>query len=54
MRHHQIPAVAEHMLDWLLQVPLRIRFALQQVAAPCVVATAAKRVSHAAGILASN
>ena len=54
MRNHQIPTVAEYFLDWLLQMPLRIAFAWQQVTAPCVVAMAAERITHAGAVFAGD
>jgi hypothetical protein len=51
---HQIPAVAEYLLDWMLQVPLRIAFAWQQVAAKSIVAMAAKCITDAGAVFAGN
>jgi len=52
--NHQIPAVTQHLLDWLLQVPLRIAFAWQQVTAPPVVAIAAERITDTGAVFAGD
>jgi hypothetical protein len=54
MGNHQIPSVAQHFLHWLLQVPLRIAFAWQQIAAKSVMAMAAERITDASAVFASD
>ena len=54
MSNHQIPAITKHLLYRLLQVPLRIAFAWQQVTAPCVVAIAAKSITDAGAVFAGD
>ena len=54
MSNHQVPAITEQLLDWLLQVPLRVAFAWQQIAAKSVVAMAAERITHAGAVFAGN
>lgn len=54
MGNHQIPTIAKHLLDRLLQVPSRITFAWQQIAAPCVVAMAAECVTDTSAVFAGN
>jgi hypothetical protein len=54
MRHHQIPAISQYILNRLLQVPLRIGLALQQIAAPCVMPATAKCIADAGAVFTSN
>ena len=51
---HQIPPERQHILDRLLQVPARIGLAIQQITAPCVVATAPESIAHAGAVFAGN
>jgi len=54
MSNHQIPSLAQNLLDRLLQVPLRIAFTWQQIAAPCVVAMTAERITDAGAVFAGD
>jgi urea transporter len=54
VRNHQIPFVAQHLLDWLLQVPSRIAFAWQQVTTPPVMPMAAERIADPSAVFAGN
>jgi hypothetical protein len=54
MRNHQIPSVAQHLLDWLLQVPLRIAFAWQQVAAKSKMPATPKGITDTGAVFAGN
>jgi hypothetical protein len=52
--HHQVPAIAKHLLNRPLHVPAWIAFALQQVAAPCVVAIKPEGVTHPGAVFTGN
>jgi hypothetical protein len=54
MSNHQIPSVAQHLLDWLLQVPLRIAFAWQQIAAKSKMPATPKGITDTSAVFASN
>jgi hypothetical protein len=54
MRHHQIPAISQHILNRLLQMPLRVGLAFQQVAAPCVMPATAKCIADAGAVFTGN
>ena len=54
MGDHQIPAIVKHFLNRLLQVPLLIALAIEQIAAPCIVAMAAERITHAGAVLTGD
>jgi hypothetical protein len=52
--NHQIPALVENLLDWLLQMPTGIGLALEQIATPCVMAMAAEGITHSAAVFAGD
>jgi hypothetical protein len=54
VRDHQIPAAAKHVLNWRLIVPVGVGFAIQQVAAPCVVAAAPEGITHPAAVFTGD
>ncbi len=54
MGNHQIPTVAEHLLDWLLQMPLRIAFAWQQIAAKSKMPATPKGITDTSAVFAGN
>jgi hypothetical protein len=54
MGNHQIPTVAEYLLDWLLQVPLRIAFAWQQIAAKSKMPATPKSITDTSAVFAGN
>ena len=54
MRHHQIPSSAKHLLNGLLQMPAWVAFALQQVAAPRVMAAAPEGIANAGAVFAGD
>jgi hypothetical protein len=54
MRHHQIPTISQYILNRLLQMPLRISLAFQQITAPCVMPAPAKCIADAGAVFTSN
>jgi hypothetical protein len=54
MRHHQIPTISQYILNRLLQMPLRIGLAFQQITAPCVMPAPAKCIADAGAVFTSN
>ena len=54
MGNHQIPSVAQNLLDRLLQVPLRIAFAWQQVAAKSKMPATPKGITDTGAVFAGN
>jgi len=54
MGNHQIPAIAEHIFDWLLQVPLRITFAWQQIATKSKMPAMPKSITDTSAVFAGN
>jgi hypothetical protein len=54
MRHHQIPAISQHLLHRMLQMPARIALALQQVTAPRVMPATAESIADAGAVFAGN
>ena len=54
MGHHQIPAISQHLLNRALKVVAWVGLALQQIAAPCVMAKAAEGVTNATAVLAGD
>jgi hypothetical protein len=54
MGNHQIPAVTQHILDWLLQVPLRVAFTWQQVAAKSKMPATPKGITDTGAVFAGN
>jgi hypothetical protein len=54
MRNHQIPTIGKDLLDWLLQMPLRIGFTVEQIATPSIVAMPAERITHTAAVFAGD
>ena len=54
MRNHQIPSITQHFLDWLLQVPLRIAFAWQQIAAKSKMPATPKGITDTGAVFAGN
>ena len=51
---HQIPAITQHLLNWLLQVPLRITFAWQQIAAKSKMPATPKGITDTSAVFAGN
>ena len=54
MGDHQIPAIAQHLLYWLLQVPLRVAFAWQQIAAKSKMPATPKGITDTGAVFAGN
>jgi peptide deformylase len=54
MSDHQIPALIEDLLDWMLQVPTGIGLALEQITAPCVMTMAAEGIAHSAAVFTGD
>jgi hypothetical protein len=54
MGDHQIPSVAQHFLHWLLQVPFRVAFAWQQVAAKSKMPATPKGITDTSAVFAGN
>jgi len=54
MGDHQIPLLIEDFLDWLLQMPLRIALAFEQVTGPSIVATLPKGIADAGAVFTSD
>jgi hypothetical protein len=54
MRHHQVPAIGQYLLDRMLQMPLRVSLAFQQITAPCVMSAPAKCIADAGAVFTSN
>ena len=52
--NHQIPAVTKHLLYRLLQVPLRITFAWQQIAAKSKMPATPKGITDTGAVFAGN
>lgn len=51
---HQIPSVTKHLLDRLLQVPLRIALAWQQIAAKSKMPVTPKGITDTGAVFAGN
>jgi hypothetical protein len=54
MGDHQIPSIAQHILDWLLQVPLRVTFAWQQVTAKSKMPATPKGITDTGAVFTGN
>jgi len=54
VRNHQIPAVAQHLLDWLLQVPFGVAFAWQQVTTKSKMPATPKGITDTGAVFAGN
>ena len=54
MGDHQVPSIGQYLLDWLLQVPLRIALTVQQIAAPCIVTATAECVTDPSAVFTSD
>ena len=54
MGNHQVPLLIEDFLDWLLQMPLRIAFAFEQITGPSIVAALAESISDAGAVFTGD
>jgi len=54
MGNHQIPSIIENLFDWVLQMPLGICFAFEQVARPRIMTTAPKCVANPAAVFTGD
>jgi hypothetical protein len=52
--NHQVPAIAKHLFDWLLQVPLRVALAWQQIAAKSKMPATPKGITDTGAVFAGN
>jgi hypothetical protein len=54
MGNHQIPAITKHLLYRLLQVPLRVAFAWQQVTAKSKMPATPEGITDTSAVFAGN
>ena len=54
MGNHQVPLLIEDFLDWLLQMPLRIALAFEQITGPGIVATLPEGIANAGAVFTGD
>ena len=54
MGNHQVPLLIEDLLDRLLQMPLRIAFAFEQITRPSIVAALAESIADAGAVFTGD